>query len=267
MNLSTIAVKNTAKTALKGNYSDSVAVCALYIFVWMVCTVCYEMAVSILGPVLSFMFLILILIFFVIPLTLGLIYFTVRLVFGKNTEPIMMFKYFSTLKNFKRATSFAFLIVGNSLFAGILLFLPAFFADLIADGGIFKLFGAQIPLWTSGLSSISSVLKVLAVISLILVMLKFYLAPFLFVADENMSPAQALNVSKIISTVTKKNFIWLCLSLIWYILACVFVIPNIFIFPYFGVCYCVHCRFCIASYNNTVDAINQKEIPSFEVTI
>ncbi len=267
MNSSTVAVKNTAKTALKGNYCNSIAVSSLYIFVFIVCAVCCEMLLSVTGPVLSFIFLIFAFAVFIIPLTLGVIYFTVRLIFGQNTEPVLIFKYFSSRKDFKRALNFSFLLIGNALFVGFLLFLPAFFADLIADGRLFKLFGAQIPLWASGLSTVSDFLKVVAVVSLFAVMLKYYLAPFLLVADENMDPGETLHISKIISSVTKKDFIRLTLSFIWYILACIFVIPDIFIFPYFSVSYCVHCRFCLASYNNTVDKLNKREIPSFEVTL
>ena len=266
MNLSTVAVKKTAKTALKGNYSGSVVACTLYIFAFIVCEICYEMVYSVLGAVFSFAFLLLITMFLIIPLTLGLIYFTVRFIFGAEAEPILIFKYFSSRKDFKRALIFAFSVLGNALFYGFLLLIPSFTVDIIADGRIFKLFGAQIPLWTSGLSGISAFLKILAFISLIAVMMKFYLAPFLFVANEDMAPIQTLHISKVISSVTKKDFIWLMLSFSGYILACLFVIPNIFIFPYFSASYCVHCRFCLAYYNNAVDKIN-KEIPSFEVTL
>ena len=266
MNLSTVAVKNTAKTALKGNYFSSIAACTIYIFAFIVCEVCYELSSSVIGPVFSFVVLLLLLMLFIIPLTLGLIYFTVRLIFGTNAEPILIFKYFCSRKDFKRALAFAFYISGNAVFYGFIFLLPSFFVDIIADGRIFKIFGAQIPLWASGLTGVSASLKVLALIFLLAVMMKFYLAPFLFAANEDMEVLQTLHTSKIISSVTKKDFIWLILSFIWHILACLFVIPNIFIFPYFATSYCVHCRFCLSYYNDSVDKINKK-IPSFEVTL
>ncbi|MBO4694033.1 MAG: hypothetical protein J5659_06575 [Clostridia bacterium] len=265
MNISTAAVKSTAKTALKGGYLKNFAASAIYVFAFLVCLSCYGVLSSVLGIFAAFIFLIVALIFLIIPLTLGFIYFTVRLIFTKATEPVLMFKYFSNSKDYIRSLRFAFPLLGNAIFSGFLLFLPAFAVDLIANGTVFKLFSAEIPLWVSSLWSISAVLKVLAGLCLIVVMLKYYLAPFLLVADENMDPLPAMHMSKIISSVTKRDFIWLVLSVFPLISACIFLIPDIFVFPYFATLYCVHCRFAVASYNKSVDNISQKSIPSFEV--
>lgn len=265
MNLSTTAVKTTAKTALKGHYLKSIIASVIYIFSVIVCLLCNNIFAYISIGFLYFVFLIAELIFIVIPLTLGFVYFTVRLIFGSDTEPVLIFKFFSSRKDYFRALRFSLSFIGNAIYSGFLLFLPSLFCDLIANGTVFKIFNSEIPLWVSSLWSVSAVLKVLAGIALITLMLKYYLAPFLIAADENMDPLEAMHMSKIVSTASKKDFLWLILSLIGYIIACLFVIPDIFIFPYFACCYCVHCRFAVAAYNRNVDKINLKDIPSFEV--
>ncbi len=265
MNVSTAAVKHTAKTALKKDYYKAIIVSALYIFAIYVCLLCNSIIASIAGVAAAFIFLICAIVMLIIPLTLGFVYFAVRLIFGSDTQPVLLFKYFSGKNEYIRALRFALPLTGNAVYSGFLLFLPAFVCDAIANGTVFKIFGADIPLWASSIWSVSAILKVFAGFCFIIVMLKFYLAPFLLTADENMDPLEALHMSKVISSVSKRDFIWLILSLAGYILACAFVVPNIFIYPYFIACYCVHCRFAVAAFNKNIDKINQKDIPSFEV--
>ena len=95
-------------------------------------------------------------------------------------------------------------------------------------------------------------------------MLKFYLSPFLLAADENMKVLEALSISRIIAPVTRREFIFLVLGFICYIVACIFVIPTIFLLPYFAAAYAVHCRYAVAAYNKNADGV---AVPSFEADI
>ena len=94
MSLSTIAVKQTAKTALKKKYFEGVAVSALYIFAYLVCATGYTFLSSVTGPITAFFFLICYFTLLITPLTLGFVYYSVRLVFGSDTAPLLLFKYF-----------------------------------------------------------------------------------------------------------------------------------------------------------------------------
>ena len=267
MNISSSIVKKTARTALKGRYFSGVAAAAIYIFTFLICILTTELIGNLAGGVTAVLFLIIFCVCFLLPLTLGFVYWGVRVIFSGDCEPIMVFKYFSSRTDYIRALRFSVPITGNALFSGILLFLPAIFADIAASGKLFIFLGVQIPLWASSLWGVSAILKFLASICLIFVMLKFYLAPFLLSADEAMEPLEAMHMSKIITTRSKRDFIFLFFSFSGYILACFFMIPTIFILPYFTASYTVHCRFAIAAYNRNIDSISQNSIPSFDASI
>ena len=137
MSLSTIAVKQTAKTALKKKYFEGVAVSALYIFAYLVCATGYTFLSSVTGPITAFFFLICYFTLLITPLTLGFVYYSVRLVFGSDTAPLLLFKYFSSGKEYERALLFSLPLTGNALYSGVLLFLPAFVVNMIYNGTVF----------------------------------------------------------------------------------------------------------------------------------
>lgn len=267
MNISSAIVKKTAIIALKNKYTGGVVSAAVYLFTWLIGIFIAELLGTAAGGAVSVLFIILYLLFLMLPLTMGFVYWSVRVIFIGDCEPLIIFKYFSSRSNYLRALKLWLPITGNALFSGFLLFLPGIFADMAASGEIFTLFGAQIPLWASSLWGVAAFLKFAATICLILVLLKFYLAPFLLAADEKMQPLEAIHMSKTIATRSRKDFIWFLFSFAGYFIACVFMIPTIFILPYFITSYAVHCRFVIAAYNKDIDRINQKNIPSFEADI
>ena len=267
MSIPSTAVKKTAITTLKGNYLQGIITSAMYIFACLICVFCTEIAAPLLGVVFSAVFTLLLSVFLIIPLTLGLAYWGIRMIFCGDSNPLLLFYYFTGRVKFRRAINFAIPFTFKAVTSGVILFIPAFLADFIASGKLFTLFGAQIPLWISGLFGLSAVLKVLAFFSLIAVMLKYYMSPFLMAADEKMDPAKAMHISTVIATRSKKDFIWLIFSFTLYILACLFMIPTVFIMPYFTVSYAVHCRFAVAAYNKIADSLNSPDIPTFRADI
>lgn len=267
MNISSIAVKKTAITALKGRYLSALITATIYIFACLICMICRDTAAPFLGSALTPVFSLALIIFLMIPLTLGLVFFSVRIVFCGEAHPLLLFNFFTDKNSYIRAMKFALPFMLKTVISGVILFIPCFAVDLLASGKLFTLFGAQIPLWTSSLWGVSVVLRVLAFIVLILVMLKYYLAPFLLVADNDMDPLEAMHISRIIAKRSKKDFLFLIFSFAFYILACVFVVPIIFIIPYFAVAYAVHCRFTVAAHNKIADSMNLPEVPSFDADI
>lgn len=263
MNASNLAVKTTAKLSLKNRYTGGIVAASVFLFSFIVCSFCVDMAGTVFGNVGAYITALLLLIFLIMPLTTGYVYWGVRLIFTEDSEPVLIFKYFSGKADYIKSLKLSLIITGNLLLTGILVFLPYVFADLIASGKLFILFNARIPLWASSLWSVARFLKDAGFIALFFAALKYYLVPFLIAADEEMDPLEAIHMSKIISSGSKKAFIALAFSLILYIAACFLVIPIIFILPYFTAAYAVHCRFAVASYNKNVDSINQKDVPSF----
>ena len=267
MNISSMVVKKTARTALKGNYFKGVVASTIIAFVWIVLSVCASYAGTFAGIAVANLAFILFLMFLMIPLILGFVYFSVRLIFSNDCDPVTVVKYFSNRRDYFKALKLSLTLTGNMLFYSFVFFLPVAICNYVASGEFFKTLGMQIPVWASGVWVVSYILRILATVLFINVMLKFYLAPFLISANEDMDPFEALHISKTIAFASKREFIFLILSFALYIIACVFVLPLIFIFPYFAVAYAVHCRYAVAEYNKNVDKTNSNNAPSFEASI
>ena len=267
MSISSIAVKKTALTSLKGKYLESLVTVTIYIFACLICLFCAEIISPVIGGFGTVIFLAFLLALILLPITLGLAFWGVRLIFANDANPLTLFNYFTDRARYTRAIKLSLPLTVKTVYTGVILFIPCFFCDLIANGKIFTLVGAEIPLWTSGFSGVSAILKFLASLFLIIIMLKYYLAPFLLAADKDMDPMEALHISKVIALRSKKDFIWLILSFTHYILLCVLMIPLIFIMPYFTASYAVHCRFAVAAYNKVADSMNSPDIPSFNPDI
>lgn len=267
MSLYGTAVKKTAAFSLKNNYTSGVISACIYIFSLIVLSVCVDTASGILGNFGAYVFLFLLVVFLAFPLTLGYVYRGTSLIFTGECEPILIFKYFSSRKDYFKALKMSFYLTGNALFVLFLLSIPAVFAALTADGRVFTLFGAQIPIWASSLTPVVYILKYAAIIITVFVMLKYYMAPFLIAADGDMDPLEAIHLSRVISICSKRDFIKLAFSFTGYIIACFLVVPVIFVFPYFNAVYNVHCRFAVASYNKAVDEIKEPQVPNFNANI
>ena len=265
MDISGTVVKKTARTALKGNYFKTAIVSCIFIFAWIVLFECVKISGAVAGPVAAFALLAAVIVFLIFPLAQGFVYYSVRLIFGSDCEPQVLFKYFSGGKEYLRALKLSVILAGNAAFFGIFLFFPVVLCDLTANGGLFKMMGAEIPSWASWLSVLSHILRIIALAILLSLMLKFYLSPFLVAANEDMDIFEALQISKTIARVTRREFIFLICGFIGYIVACVFVIPMIFVFPYFAAAYAVHCRYAVAAYNKNADGMSAA--PSFEADI
>ena len=109
MNLSTTAVKKTAKTALKNNFFKCIVACSIYTFIWIICLISYRLLDQVIGTLGSYICVIALIVFLISPLSLGLVYFFVRLIFESETEPVLVFKYFSGAKDYKRCMSLSLL--------------------------------------------------------------------------------------------------------------------------------------------------------------
>ena len=136
---------------------------------------------------------------------------------------------------------------------------------VLSSERFYNFFDLSLPVWTSSLWTLNSFLAIISSFALIFVALKYYLAPFLFVSDANMHPAEAINMSVIISRRTGSDFVALVLSFALWILLSVFVAPLIFTIPYFIAAYGVHCRYAVTAYNNDVDNFNSKDAPFYSV--
>lgn len=250
-------VKITAKTALKGNILKSVIAVSVFLFCYFICN--YSAGIfSYTGNYsVSYIIFTLMFIFLIAPLFLGLIRFVWRMLFSANDNPIAVFYYLSDKKLYIKSLKLIFLLIFKAIPIGLLLFFPVILLWFFSQGFFYDFLDITMPLWIANINSLLKILIAFAVVVLAFYMLKFYIAPILFVADEEMDVSETLHMSTVISRKASLDFIYLISSFIGWILLSFLVIPLIFTLPYFLTSYAVHVRFAVAEYNKHIGNQNR----------
>lgn len=263
MTASSSVVKLTARTALKSNWLKAIAACMSVISVFIIISgiaslvsfVGGDIAAYICEAVLGFLLL--------LPLCHGLIRFFWRLLFGADDSPLSVFYFFSGKAEYLRAMHIITALCLRLVFFGIILYIPALIVDIFGGVKIYDLLDIPIPLWTSNLYYLSLFLKTVATVLLFFIMLRYYAAPILSVADEDMDAAEAVHMSSVIYKRTMLDFIYLFFSFLGWLLLSLTVIPIIFTMPYFIASICVHTRFAVAEYNSFEELKRNSDIPKY----
>ncbi len=256
-------IKKTAKIALSQYFLTSVAVCCVFIFMFFAGDLTASLIsffANTTGYVVS---LILFAVFAISPLALGVLYYFRRLIWESKDSALIIFKYFSSIAEYKRALTFTLLIFARFIITALITFSPCFVIWLLSNDAIYEALGFSLPIWASNLWALNSFIAIVAAFALAFVMLKFYLAPFIFVSNDTIDPAEAVNMSSIISKRTGGDFFGLVLSFSGWILLSFLVAPLVFTLPYFLTSYSVHCRFAITAYNRDVEQFNTVNTPSY----
>lgn len=250
---SSVSVRSNARLALKDRYLKCTAASLVLIFtqiiILMLCS-----AVSLTGSRIFVWILRLLLhIGLSFPLFLGTVRFFKRLIFGFEDNVISVFYYFSELNLYKKALKFTISIFFNLGFKGLISFLPALIIRILTKSSFYELFDLKIPQLAANLWAAGNIFIFAGSVCFLFFTLKLYLAPFLFVSDENMCPAECIALSAIISKISFSSFVFLIFSLSFYILASLFIVPLVFTAPFLFACYAVHCRYSVAQYNSCID--------------
>lgn len=247
------AVKNTAIITLKNNLLSCVISGLIVIFTYYSCNLVaslfHYLKIKFLSEIVFFL-----LVFFIfIPMLSGLLRYYWRMILGVTDKPISVFYYFSEKHNFKRAIKLQTVILIKAFVRGIFLFLPAILIKIISEEFFYDFFGLPMPLWAGNLLPVFNGLLTFGLVILLFLMLKYYLAPMLYVADENMDIDEAIHMSCIISKKSGIDFIYLCASFIGWIIISYLVFPLIFTLPYMLLAYLYHSRFAVAEYNKHIE--------------
>ena len=256
-------IKQTAKKALSPRYMTALVACCLLVFAWFIGMLSSSLASVAFGTIGFVAILLAVVIFALIPLLLGVLYYFRRLTFEQEDSVLVIFKYFSNTKEYKRALRFAFLIFLKFALAALFVFSPCIIIALLSNETIYQFLGIELPVWMPILWTLNSFIVILAIISLAFITLKYYLSAFLFVSNDRLDPSQAIKFSCLISKRTGGDFFGLMFSFTPLILLSVLVAPLIFTLPYILSAYCVHGRFAITAYNLDVDRFNKANTPSY----
>ncbi len=256
-------VKKTAKAALSGHWLQAFAVSCVLLFAFFVCELASSLVSVFAGSVGYIAAMSFFAIFAISPLSLGVLYYFRRRLWGQDDSLLIIFKYFSSVYEYKCSLQFLLLLALKILVTAAALFSPCLIVWLLSNEKIYSWLNMSLPIWASNLWTLNSFLALFATFALVFVMLKYYLSPFIFVSNDNIDPAEAINMSCIISKRTGADFFWLVLSFSGWLLLSIFVAPLIFTLPYIIASYGVHCRFAITAYNRDVDRFNADITPHY----
>lgn len=251
------AVKATAKTALKGKWIKSIVASIILASAVLICAITGDLVLYIAGNAAAVIYKALFSVLVAMPLFLGTLRFFWRLLFGTADDPVILFHYFSSRELYRRALKLCLSLTVRIAVIGAALFIPAVFTDILSKAEFYEAFGNAIPLWVSNLWPVSVLLKSLAGVALAFVVIRYYAAPVLFVADDNIDVAEAVHMSSVLARGSYADFVYLVFSLLGWILLCFLYAPIVFVLPYLLVSYLVHVRFAVAYFNKKVSRAEQ----------
>lgn len=256
-------IKQTAKDALSRRFLTSVVVCSIFLFLLFAGVLSASTASFFAGDFGYLAILVPLIVFAIFPLILGVLCYFRRLIWEQKDSVLVVFKYFSNRAEYKRALRFSVLFFSKIALYAVVVFSPCIVIMLLSQEQVYKMLGVSLPIWASNLWTLNSFVAIISLIVLMFAMLRFYLSPFIFVSNDDIEPAEALNMSTIISKRTGGDFFGLVLSFAGWILLSCLVAPLIFTLPYFFCAYAVHCRFAITAYNLDVERFNAANTPFY----
>ncbi|MEE1238668.1 MAG: hypothetical protein UHO61_01950 [Acutalibacteraceae bacterium] len=260
-------VKLTAKTALKNNWLKCIAASLSLVFSCIIMLIAADYVSYISNDALGYILIAVGGIFLIFPLFLGIVRFFWRMIFGADDMQLVIFHYFSDRQNYKWALRLSLSLAIRAVGFAVVMFLPAIIIDIFSGVKIYEIMDIPIPIWTGNLYYISAFFKAVAGVVLFFIMSRYYLAPFLVVADEDMDIAEAMHMSCTIAKDTSLDFICLVFSFLGWILVSALIFPLAFTVPYFMTSLSIHARFAVAEYNKKAEKNLHSDIPTFSAEI
>lgn len=258
-------IKSMAREVLSKNFFVGIMATLPFVFSLTVLLLVVEVLYTVTNTAIAAIFDIAMICLLVLPLALGTFRFFSRWLEGVCDYPTTVFFYFSNIAVYRKSLNFILRLIIRLLISYFLLSLPAIIVGGLASADVYEFFGFAIPLWTPLLSTISNLLFVLSFIVFIFVNIKYYLSPYLFIIDDETTPANAMKMSMIISRRTQIDFIYLFFGMIVYVVLSLLFLPLIFTMPFLIMTYLVHSKYAVIEYNNTIEALTENKNTTGEI--
>ncbi len=249
MSISSAAVKETAKERLKNNYVKTFVASLALIFAWLISVNVASILSSVTGDIIAIVISVLLNVFLVAPLSLGILKYIWKISLGVADGPIAIFYWFSDKKLYIKALKFILHFAIKALLWLMVLNIPSFLLFILSKTFFFELFNIAPPVWTASLDFYSVILRNISFVLVFFIMLKYYMAPVLFIADENANAEECMYNSLVISRKTAFDFISLIFNQVPMLFLSLLVLPMPFTLPYLLSYYVTHTRFAVEEYN------------------
>lgn len=263
MTVSISAVKSQAKKALFGNWVIAIVSALTVIFSFLMIQNIAWVFSLVLGDVVANSIMILLTVLLCGPLALGVFRLFWRLHGGLVESPANAFYYFSGTARYYKAIKLCFMLSLRLLMFAAVFYLPAILLYIISSPDLYDFLKMPIPMWSQYLQHLVNFFSSIGAVLIISSMLRFYLAPVLVIADDEMDAEEAVHMSAVIAKTSFTDFIFLAFSLLFWIIISLLFIPLIFTLPYFIMCYVVHSKVAIKDYNERIKKLIDDKLPSF----
>lgn len=258
------AVKSTARAILSENRVGSVLACLIPIGTFFLGLLfCSLVGIFARDWVADLLFVLYGLLIFC-PIMLGTLRFFWRFSAGVKDPLGAIFYYFGSFLSFKRALSFQLRLGWRLAVSYILLLIPSQVCLAFAGKGVVSL-EKVFPESAFLFLFFGSVFLVCGILACIVYTVRFFLAPFLLIADETMSPEDCVCRGYSIVRQTRYPFLTHVASFLGWLLAAAFCLPLPFVAPFLTVSYLVDCRYCVAYYNLCGEKEN-RNCPTYRVS-
>ena len=225
MTVSIASIKADAKKALKEKWLMAIISGLTLLFLYLIIQNLASVLATVLGEVWAAALMVLFMLSLFCPLLLGVFRCFWRILGGCDETPVSVFYYFSKISLYLKAFKLTFKLAFRVAVCALVIYLPVIIISVISSPELYRIFDLPIPIWSQNLSYL---IKLLSSLSFALVMVwltKFYLAPILVIANEEIDLDEALHMSVVISRGTLMDFIFLIISLIGWILLSLFFVP------------------------------------------
>lgn len=246
------AVKSTAKAALKGNWLAASSASIIFLLSIIIVSFACTLLSSVIPEFIAVIIFFILTLALICPLFLGLIKFFKNLIFDTYTSIAEIFIYLSSFSAYKKVFRFIIELLARLVFYSVICFLPPGILKLITSDFFFDLINMDTPLWAESLDTLLSFLVSMATFAVFFIMLRYYLAPFLLVADDDMAVGETIHMSTVISRRSTSELWPLVFSFFGYIVLTLFMIPIIFTLPYFLCAFTVHSRYAVTNFNLSI---------------
>lgn len=264
-------MKQDAFIALKPNWGKSIAILLILLAVTLICSLFKQLIISLTGiqpfldlngtptdfldniPNTSFYAYMLDLLSLLLwalvlaPLRLGLSRWFYRLSFSCQDDSNYIFYYFSNIRDYFRCVWFKCNLGLRQLLWLLLFLLPG---GLMLSVGYVSYIGGS-SMMNSVVSSVAVILGVVAVAASIvlylLFILRYSLADYLFFSNRDMSVSEVIRTSIAYTQGRKIQIAFFVLSFAPLFLLGVFVVPLLFVLPYFHTAFSIYARYLIES--------------------
>ena len=263
MTVSISSIKADAKKALKGNWLMAIISGLTLLFSYLIIQNTASLLAVVLGEIWATVIMFVLLLLLFCPLLLGTFRCLWRLFGGMDDTVISVFYYFSKMSLYLKVLKFALKLAVRVAIFALIFYLPVIALNVIASPELYRIIDVPIPIWSQNLSLFVKFLSSFSFALVILSISKFYLAPILIIANEEIDLDEAIYMSRVISKGSLMDFVFLIISLIGWMLLSLFFLPLIFTLPYFIMCYIVHSKYSIKDYNDKIKSLSDDSFPSF----